>query len=464
MDSSQKHNVFLHGPLSSVFFKTAAPIILIMLVNGSFTVVDAYFLGVFVGADALTAVTSMFPIFIFLIALSTLVSNGFASVMARQLGAGDSVNAVETFSQAITQSIIVCLILIGLFFLGGREFTLLVSHGNNDIASMSYDYISILILASPLAFLLTVNGDSLRCEGHMAFMAVTSLFSVLLNGLFNYIFIVEFSWGVEGSAYGTALAQAINLLIIFLYRRRSTSGLRLQVVQLSSSYTHWKTFLTLGAPSSLNYLGLSLTSGAILFNLSLWSPDSYEVTVGAYGIITRLMTFIFLPLLGLSMAFQTIVGNNIGAKEARRANTAIKIALLASFIYGAVCQSLLLIFKDRLGSIFVNDLQVVEEVARILPIASLALFMVGPLMMITMLFQAMGDAKRAAILGVMKTYFFTIPLIFLLPFAFSELGIWFASPSAEVLGWILAMGVLTQRYRNESSSFGLFFDEQVQSQ
>jgi putative MATE family efflux protein len=462
MGSSQQNNVFLQSSLPSVFLKTAAPIILIMLVNGSFTLVDAYFLGVFVGADALTAVTSMFPIFIFLIALSTLVSNGFSSVMARQLGAGDLGNAVDTFAQAITQSILVCLVLIGLFFLGGREFTLLVSHGNHDIASMSYSYISILILASPLAFLLTVNGDSLRCEGHMAFMAITSLFSILLNGLFNYIFIVVFSWGVEGSAYGSVLAQAINLVIIFLYRKRSSSGLSLQVVQLSSSYTHWKTFLTLGAPSSLNYLGLSLTSGAILFNLSLWSADHYEVTVGAYGIITRLMTFIFLPLLGLSMAFQTIVGNNIGAKEARRANTSIKIALFTSLVYGAVCQSVLLIFKDRLGAIFVNDVQVINEVARILPIASLALFTVGPLMMITMLFQAMGDAKRAAILGVMKTYFFTIPLIFLLPFSFSEVGIWIASPSAEVLGWLLAIYVLIQRYRNESRSFGLFFDERVQ--
>ena len=98
MGSSQQNNVFLQSSLPSVFLKTAAPIILIMLVNGSFTLVDAYFLGVFVGADALTAVTSMFPIFIFLIALSTLVSNGFSSVMARQLGAGDLGNAVDTFA------------------------------------------------------------------------------------------------------------------------------------------------------------------------------------------------------------------------------------------------------------------------------------------------------------------------------------------------------------------------------
>lgn len=82
-----------------------------MLVNGSFSLVDAYFLGVFVGADALTAVTSMFPAFILIVALSTLVSNGFASLMARQLGAGDRSKSVETFSQAISLSLVVCSLL-----------------------------------------------------------------------------------------------------------------------------------------------------------------------------------------------------------------------------------------------------------------------------------------------------------------------------------------------------------------
>ena len=64
-----KNNTFLNASLPFVFLKTAAPIILIMMVNGSFALVDAYFLGVFVGADALTAVTSMFPAFILIVAL-----------------------------------------------------------------------------------------------------------------------------------------------------------------------------------------------------------------------------------------------------------------------------------------------------------------------------------------------------------------------------------------------------------
>ncbi len=65
------NNMFLVGSLPSVFIKTAAPIILMMLVNGSFSLVDAYFLGEYVGAHALAAVTSVFPAFMLLVALSS---------------------------------------------------------------------------------------------------------------------------------------------------------------------------------------------------------------------------------------------------------------------------------------------------------------------------------------------------------------------------------------------------------
>ncbi|WP_339721033.1 MATE family efflux transporter [uncultured Paraglaciecola sp.] len=459
MTESSKSNRFLNAPLPLVFFKTAAPIILIMLVNGSFSLVDAYFLGVFVGADALTAVTSMFPAFIMIVALSTLVSNGFASLMARQLGAGDRANSVETFSQAISLSLVVCVLLIVLFSMGGKALVASVSNDVTEIAAMSYSYIAILVFFSPLVFILSINGDSLRCEGKVAFMAFISLFSVLLNGLFNYLLIVEMNWGVQGSAYGTVLAQAMSLLIIYFYRKYQPSDLELQVIRFSKSRQHWSRFLALGAPSSLNYIGLALSSAAILYSLQSWGAENYTSTVGAYGIITRLMTFIFLPLLGLSMAFQAIVGNNFGANELGRVNASIKIALGVSFIYCLCLQLIVFSFKGELGALFVSDQVVISEVIRILPLTILALFLVGPQMMVSMFFQAIGDAKRAGILGIMKTYGFSLPLIFILPFFFDEWGIWYAAPSTELLALLLTVLVLSYRNKQANMSFGLFFKD-----
>ncbi|MEO9945079.1 MATE family efflux transporter [Paraglaciecola sp.] len=456
MTKTVEENSFINGALPLVFFKTAAPIILIMLVNGSFSLVDAYFLGVFVGPEALTAVTSMFPAFIMMVALSTLVSNGFASLMARQLGAGEQSQSVETFSQAITLSLVVCSVLITMFILGGNTLTEAVSNGSETIASMSYEYIAILVFCSPLVFILGINGDSLRCEGHVSFMAIISLISVLLNAVFNYLLIVELQWGVAGSAYGTVLAQATALVAIVFYRKYQPHGIKRQVIQFSKLRHHWTTFLSLGAPSSLNYIGLALSSGAILYNLQIWDAANYETTVGAYGIITRLMTFIFLPLLGLSMAFQAIVGNNYGANELSRVNSSIKIALLVSLIYCVTLQLLGVVFHETLGALFVTDQLVVAEVARIFPWTTLGLFLMGPQMMISMFFQAIGDAKRAGILGITKTYAFSLPLIFVLPLFFAEWGIWYAAPVTEVLALLLTTGVLILSHSSDRS-FGLFF-------
>jgi len=464
MESSDTDNMFIKGSLPLVFLKTAAPIILMMLVNGSFSLVDAYFLGIFVGAEALTAVTSMFPAFMLIVALTTLVSSGFSSVMARQLGAGENAKALETFSQAMTLALLVCGLLIGLFLLGGSQFTSSVSNGSETLSQMSYTYISILIFFSPLGFILAINGDSLRCEGKIPFMAFISLVSVLLNGVFNYILIVKMNWGVAGSAYGTVLAQLTSIMAAFIYRRVKTNKLNIQVLSFSAGRKHWQEFLALGAPSSLSYVGLALSSAAILYNLQVWNQANYEVTVGAYGIITRIMAFIFLPLLGLSMAFQTITGNNVGARKSERANQSIKIALITSFIYCVILQSIILLFKNYFGHIFVSDTRVASEVARILPISTGGLFLLGPLMIISMFFQTIGDAKRASILGLTKTYCFALPLIFLLPFVFSEWGIWIAAPSTEVLGLLLTLYILYKRHQQQGNPFGLLFKKEAMTQ
>ena len=455
--ATPSNNFFLTGSLPSVFLKTAAPIIFMMLVNGSFALVDAYFLGKYVGAEALTAVTSVFPAFMILVALSSLVSNGFSSVMARLLGANKIEEAKNAFAQAITLSILVCMVLIVLFIIAGDQLILFVNNGSTNLAVMSYDYLSLLIFCSPLLFILTVNSDSLRCEGKMAFMAVIPLLSVLLNALFNYIFIAELEFGVAGSVYGTLLAQALSLFAVYLFRRYTTNALNISVAHFTTQRTLWSNFLALGTPVSLTYIGVALVSASILYNLQIWGSSNYGTTVAAYGIITRLTTFFFLPLLGMSMAFQTILGNNIGAQEWLRSNSAIKIAMIMALSYCLLCQLVIFVFKGQLGFVFVESHSVNAEVSRILPIMTTTLFLMGPLMMIGVVFQAMGDAKRAAILRLSKIYLFTLPLIFILPIEIDELGIWLAGPSSEVLALLLTIGVLYQRKKQDGSPLGLFF-------
>ena len=453
--STPENNIYLEGPLPALFAKTAMPIIVVMGVNGLFTVVDAYFLGAYVGADALTAVTLMFPLYMLLVALSTLVSNGFASVFARLIGGGDRHMAGTVFAQAVQLALVVCAVLIALFLLVGDALSLMAANGNAALAGMGYTYISILILSSPLVFVLSINIAALRSEGLLTAMAAIMLMSALLNIAFDYLFIVELGAGVAGSAYGTVLAELCSMLAVILYRRSTSPKTPAVKLPAWPGSGHWGELLALGAPSSLGYIGMALSAGLTLYCLQLWAADSYASTAGAFGIITRLITFTFLPLLGLSMAFQTIAGNNFGAKLSARTDRSIKLAVMLALIYCVIVELIFLGTRSQIGYIFIEDHAIVSEIARILPYIVLTTFIFGPVMIIGSYFQAIGDAPRAALLGLSRTYLFALPLTFLLPFLFGEPGIWYAGIVAELLVLITTVLVLTHRRKAGGNRWGL---------
>lgn len=449
-------NTFTDGPLGSIYLKTALPIIFVMGMNGLLSVADALFLGIYVGPDALAAVTLMFPIYMLVVALSTLVSNGMSSLLARYLGAGDVHSAQSVFAGAHGLAIGLGAGLIVLFFFFGHPMTLLAAGGSEELAQMGLIYLRITVFFSPLLFVLSVNSDALRNEGRVGFMAAMSLLVSLANIAFNYLLIAVYEMGVAGSAYGTAAAQLLAFMIILAFRFFGTTSLPPSSLLRNSMRQYWSPMLALGAPQSLNFIGLALGSAAILTALQWVGSPEYADTVSAYGIITRVITFAFLPLLGLSFAMQTITGNNYGAEFWQRSDTSLRIALWIAFIYCALVQIIVMSLPSQIAGAFVKDTAVIAEVARILPIMTCTFGLMGPLMIIAAYFQSIGSAGKAAILGLTKAYAFAIPLTFLMPALFGEIGIWYAGPLTEVMLLGLTALVLWNAARKTHLKWGIF--------
>ncbi len=452
-------NTFTIGPLGAIYLKTALPIIFVMGMNGLLSVADALFLGIYVGPEALAAVTLMFPIYMLIVALSTLVSNGMSSLLARTLGAGDLANAAAVFTGAHGLATVLGGALILLFLAIGQSMALLAAGGSEDLAHMGLIYLRITVLFSPLLFILSVNSDALRSEGRVGFMAAMSLLVSIANIGFNYVLIAIFDLGVAGSAYGTAAAQALAFAIILTFRIYGTTSLRPSTLLQHSLRRRWGNILALGAPQSLNFIGLALGSAAIITALQLVGSPRYADTVSAYGIITRVITFAFLPLLGLSFAMQTITGNNYGAGLWKRSDDSLRIAISIAFVYCGLVQTVVMILPGQIAAAFVGDTAVIAEVVRILPIMTCVFFLVGPLMMIAAYFQAIGSAAKAGILGLTKTYCFAIPLTFLLPIWFDEIGVWAAGPVAEVMLLGLTGLVLWRASQSNQLKWGIFHNK-----
>lgn len=447
-----QENLYLTTPLGSLFLKTATPIIFVMLTNGFFTVVDGWFIGQFIGPDALSAVTMVFPLFMMLIALGTLVSSGFSSVLARYLGAGNRDLGEESMVSALVLSAVICAILIFSYVVFGEMLILKIANGSTTLAHLGSEYLSLVIYFSALFFIMSLLADSFRCQGKLGPMTIITLLATLLNILFNYLLIVVFQMGVAGTAYGTALAQGGAILAALLYQYSDTGCLRFRLKRLSGIWHNWGNYLTLGAPTSLGYVGVSVISGSIIYQLQVWNGDTYDVSVAAYGIVTRLLTFGYMPLLGLTLAQQAIVGNNFGAKNWDRTVQSLKICIVISVIYCAVLQVVYYALPGPIAAIFVDNPEIIAETARILPPMSMLYILFGPLMMFPSFFQAIGDAKRSAILGLTKIYLISAPLILFLPNVIGEIGIWYAGPLTEVFALALTMWVLMQTWQSGGMS------------
>ena len=441
--------MYLHGSLPMLYLKTATPIILIMMVNGLFALVDAWFLGEFVSAEALTAVTMMFSPYMVLVAFSTLVSNGFSSVVARKLGAREFGQAQNAFMGAQMLALIMCLVLIGLFLLFHEAMIGKLTNYSAPLSADGYTYISLLIFGSPMMFLISINVDGLRAEGRLPFMTLVTVTSALLNIPFNYLLIVEMDMGVAGSAYGTLLSMVFTLGLVVTYRLRGKAVIPFGISGHGRIWRHWGEMLALGLPFSLTYIGVSLIAFSVLHNIAVWAePNMYDATAGAYGIATRLMTFMYLPLLGLSFAFQSILGNNYGAQLYQRSSQSFRMAIFIALVYCVIMQALFQLAPGWLGGIFVDDQAIIDEIARTLPIMSILMVLFGPQLMATTYFQAVGDAPRALILSVTRTYLLALPLIFGMPYLMGEPGIWYANPVTEALMALLTLLVFW-KYRRK---------------
>jgi putative MATE family efflux protein len=434
---------FIQDPIAKVLLRTAFPIVFLTSINGLLTVVDAIMLGAFVGPEALTAVTLMFPVSMLLLALSAMVSSGMASIVARQLGAGHLTEAEATFAGAHGLSILICLIL-AVVLLAFSQPVIAAVTADPALAAMARQFLMISVVTSPIMFLVSVHSDALRVEGRIGFMALSGLLVSLGNIAFNILLIAGLGLGVAGSAWGTAAAQGVALVVMLVFRL--TGKARLPVPMPGGNWrARWMGILALGAPRSLSFLGIALGATATIAAVGLLVTTGNDEIIAAYGAVTRMMTFAYLPLLGLNLAMQAVVGNNYGAGHKERSVAALRLSLLLALIYCGFVELALLAFRDSLGGLFVSNAAVVAEVGRILPFYVALYFTLGPMMMIAGYLQSIGDAKRSAFLSVARTYLFAIPLTFVLPFLMGETGIWAALPLADLMLVLTTALVLSRR-------------------
>jgi Na+-driven multidrug efflux pump len=172
-----------------------------------------------------------------------------------------------------------------------------------------------------------------------------------------------------------------------------------------------------------------------------------DVAIAVFGVVMKINSFIFLPLLGIAFGLQPIVGFNYGAKRYERIAEAVKLALAVTTTFGLIGLVIIYLLKEQILGLFSTDLKYLELGKTAVTIMVLGTPLIGLNVVTSTLFQALGKAKPAFLLSISRQLLFLIPAVVLLPRIYKLDGVWAAFPVSDSLAFILSGFLLFRLYR-----------------
>ncbi len=430
-----RREMLANEDIGTLLLKLSLPAAVGMLVQALYNVVDTIFVGRGVGVLAIAGMSVAFPIQMIVMAVAQAIGIGGASIISRSLGSNDMERAEKTMGNIIAMILIVtsAFMAAGLFFL---EPILELFGATEAIMPHAVEYMRVILLGTIFfAFSMAIN-NVVRAEGNAMVAMTTMLISGGLNIILDPIFIFVLGMGIRGAAIATVIAQATTAIYLAYYILSGKSMLKLHASNLKLDGYIIKETFAIGASAFFRQVAGSIIMVILNNTLAIYGGDT---SIAVYGVVNRLLTFVLMPLFGISQGFLPVVGFNYGAKNMDRVMQAIRLAILAATIISTSGFLLLFAFPAKLLQIFSDEPGLIEMGVPALRMIVLALPLVGFQIIGSSLYQALGKALPSLFLSMSRQILFLIPLVLILPIFLDLTGVWLAFPVADALSAIVTL-------------------------
>lgn len=427
-----QQNDFSKGNIPRTITRLAIPMILAMLVNALYSVVDRIYIGHLsgVGQTALTGIGLCYPITMAIAAFSYLVGNGGGPLTSILRGAKDDEGAEKVLGNSITLLVLFG-ILVPLICFFVQKPVLYLFGASDATYPYAREYITIYLSGSlPVMLTLGLN-PFLNAQGFTRTGMMTVLIGAVCNILLDPLFIFVFGMGVRGAAIATVISQTVSAVwvIAFLLGKKNLIRVRRKYLRLQKDVS--MRIMGLGVSTFI----MNLTEAAIsaVFNASL-SRFGGDIYVTVMTVATSVSQLVFMPLSGFSQGAQPVTGYNYGAREYGRVKQCFWFLVKASVTYAVLAWLVLMIFPRQLIGIFNNDPALMETAIPMFRIFFCMNFIMSLQMSAQNTFVAMGEAKKATFFALYRKVMLLIPLILILPrIGFGITGVFAAEPVADTI-------------------------------
>lgn len=411
------------------------PLLLGMVFQQFYNMVDTVVVGKFLGVKALAGVGSTGSINFLVLGLCNGICAGFAIPVAQKFGQRDFDGLRKFVGNMIWLSVFFAAAITLVTTVLCRQF-LVWMNTPEDTFSYAYDYIFLIFLGIPATMLYNLLSGIIRSLGDSRTPLYFLVFSSLLNVVLDVVFILSFHMGVAGAGWATLLSQLISGLLCLGYMAKYFPILRLKREDLKLDWSYSSRLLMMGLPMGMQY---SITAvGSILLQTAVNTLGASAMAAMTAG--SKVSNFAVCPFDAIGSTAATFAGQNIGAAKPERVHQGVRAASVIGIVYSIAIFGVLTLFGGNLTTLFLDKGEDTAAVESIIQLSRQfliinALFYI-PLLYVNLLrftIQGLGFSNLAVGAGVFEMVARGVFGLCLVPF-FGFAAVCFANPAA----WVMA--------------------------
>ncbi len=433
-------------PVNKLLITMSLPMMISMIVQALYNIVDSIFVSQ-VSEAALTAVSLAFPLQILSIAVGAGTGVGINAILSRSLGEKDFEKANKVASNGVFLTVMSYLVfvLIGIFAV--RPF-FMAQTNQEEILNSGISYLSICLIFSIGVFTQMTFERLLQSTGKTFYTMITQGTGAIINIILDPILI--FGWfglpamGATGAALATVIGQMIAATLAIIINHRVNHEVKLTFRNFRPDGKIIGSIYSVGIPSIImQAIGSIMTYG---MNQILIQFTSTATAV--FGVYFKLQSFILMPVFGLNNGMIPIVAYNYGAADKERVLKTIRFSVFYAVAIMLIGLSVFQIFPTQLLMMFNASPSMLEIGVPALRIISLSFLFAGYCIMISSVFQALGNGIYSMVVSIARQLVVLLPAAYLLSKTGELSLVWWAFPASEIMSLILCTVFLYKTYHD----------------
>ncbi len=438
-----KENKMGTMPVGRLLFSMATPMIISMLVQALYNIVDSIFVAR-LSEDALNAVGLAFSAQNLMIGIATGTGVGINALLAKSLGEKKFEDANKIAANGVMLSLVgyVIALLFGLF---GAEAYYRFQTDIPEIVDAGVAYLRIVTCYSfGLYFQITFE-RLMQSTGKTVFTMITQTVGAVINIILDPILIFTCNMGVAGAAYATVIGQIFAAVLGFFLNHFYNREIRMDLKNFRPDLKTISRIYAIGIPSII-----MVAIGSVMYYIMSKILIGMNKTASAvFGVYFKLQSIVFMPIFGLSNGLIPILAYNYGAKSKKRMMHALKLSLLVAVIIMILGTLIMQVFPDPLLLLFdasENMLGIGRVALRIISISFIAASL-G--IMFSAVFQSLGNGIYSMIVSFARQLIVLVPVAYLLSLTGKLEIVWLAFPISETVSLVVSIILFVIIYKRK---------------